>query len=509
MRRINKQKKLAGMIVLFLMLSRLMVYAAGGLAVVETYTGESEAVVYLKGIKGDISNISVQAGTSVCDSVTQSRLSESSQPVKTLIMLDNSLSIPKQDREDIAKAIRNMIADRMNSEQMAIAVFGEGMTYLSEYTMDDAQLLRAVEEITYEKSHTYFTDVLYDVLTGEYIQKREDVFFRMIVFSDGMDNKSIGYTKEELFDLLKEYPVPIYTIGVQTSKKNNNKQLKNMLAVSRMTGAQGFVLNNTENILDINEAVHEDQSIVRLAVMPQQELMDGSRKTLKITLGSGESISTEIVMPQQAKIADRPSPDKGLAENDGVREDISKEDSSGNIKLWMALVPVCLLIIGIAAVAIMIIIKHRKQEAGPADTYGQISQPYRDSAENYLDTEVIRASEENSDDSTVGLWDSGAMHSYQIILTDIHTPSRFFQAPLRNSVVIGRKQGACSVVIDYDMSVSGRHCEIKVHDGGFYISDLQSSNGTYVNNLRILSETELTNGSIIKMGKLELRFEVR
>lgn len=509
MRRINKQKKLAGIIILFLMLSRLTVYAAGGPAVVETYTGESEAVLYLKGIKGDISNISVQAGTLVCDSVTQSRLSESSQPVKTLIMLDNSLSIPKQDRKYIAKVIRNMIADRMNSEQMAIAVFGEGMGYLAEYTTDDEQLLRAVEEITYEKSHTYFTDVLYDVLTGEYIQNREDVFFRMIVISDGMDNKSIGYTKEELFDLLKEYPAPIYTIGIQTSKKNNNKQLKNMFAVSRMTGAQGFILNNTENLLDINEAVNEDQSIVRLAVMPQQELMDGSRKTLKITLASGESISTEVIMPQQAKIADITSPDMGLAENDGVREDSKKEDSSGNIKLWLILVPVCLLIIGITAVVIVIIIKHRKQETGPTNMYGQLSQPYRDSAENYLDTEVIRMSEENGDDSTVGLWDSGAIHSYQIILTDIHTPSRFFQVPLRNSVVIGRKQGVCSVVINYDMSVSGRHCEIKVRDGRFYISDLQSSNGTYVNNLRILSETELTNGSIIKMGKLELRFEVR
>lgn len=509
MRRINKQKKLAGMIILFWMLSTFTVYAASGLAVVETYTGESEAVLYLKGIKGDISNIRVQAGTSVCDSVTQSRLSESSQPVKTLIMLDNSLSIPKQDREYIAKVIRNMIADRMNNEQMAIAVFGEGMVYLAEYTMEDAQLLRAVEEITYEKSHTYFTDVLYDVLTREYIQKKEDVFFRMIVISDGMDNKSIGYTKEEIFDMLKEYPVPIYTIGIQTSKKNNNKQLENMFAVSRMTGAQGFILNNTENLLDINEAVNEDQSIVRLTVMPQQELLDGSRKTLKITLASGENISTEIVMPQQVKNADMTLPDVGLAENNGVREDVKKEDSSGNIRLWMILVPVCLLIPGITAVVIVIIIKHRKRETGSTNLYGQLSQPYEDSAENYLDTEVIATSEADGDDSTVGLWDSGEMHSYQMILTDIHTASRFFQAPLRNSAVIGRKQGACSVVIDYDMSVSGRHCEIRVRDGRFYISDLQSSNGTYVNNLRILSETELTNGSIIKMGKLEFRFEVR
>ena len=98
MRLIKFQKKLAGILILFLFLSSFTVLAADRMAVVETYTGESEAVLYLKGVKGDLSDIRVQAGTAVCDSVTQSRLAESSQPVKTLIMLDNSLSIPKTDR---------------------------------------------------------------------------------------------------------------------------------------------------------------------------------------------------------------------------------------------------------------------------------------------------------------------------------------------------------------------------------------------------------------------------
>lgn len=509
MKRITKQKKLICLAVLFLFLSRITALAAGGLAVVENYTGESETVLYLKGVKGDISDISVQAGTTVCDSVTQSRLSDSSQPVKTLVMLDNSLSIPKSDRKRVTKIIRNVIADRMDSEQMAVAVFGEGMQYLAEYTMDDAQLLHAAEDVTYKKSSTYLTDVLYEALSEEYIQKKEDVFFRMIVISDGMDNKSIGYTKEELFDLLKEYPVPIYTVGIQTSKKNNNKQLKNMFALSRMTGAQSFVLGDTENLLDINEAVNEDQSIVRLAVMPQRELMDGSRKTLKITLASGESISAEAVMPQQISVAEQTVPQTVLSAEHGETEEIQKqEDVGGSGKMWMILVPVCLFVVCATAIVIVLILKHKNEKPGTS-SYGASPQSYGNQSQNYMETEMLRTRGTDGEEGTIGMWETGDRHSYQMTLTDIHDAAYFFQMPLRGSVVVGRKQGECGLVIDYDRSVSGRHCEIKEHNGKFYIKDLKSLNGTCVNGMSVSSETEITSGSTIKMGKLEFRFEIR
>lgn len=517
MRLIKFQKKLAGILILFLFLSSFTVLAADRMAVVETYTGESEAVLYLKGVKGDLSDIRVQAGTAVCDSVTQSRLAESSQPVKTLIMLDNSLSIPKTDRKQVSVIIRNLIADRMENEQMALATFDEGLAYLSGYTMEDARLLEAVEEITYKSSHTYLTDVLYDALSAEYIQTKEDAFFRMVVISDGMDNKSIGYTKEELFALLEEYPVPIYTVGVQTSKKNNNKQLKNMFVLSRMTGAQSFLLGDTKNLLEINEAVNEDRNIIRLSVMPQRELMDGSRKTLKITLSSGKSVSAEMVMPQQADtVAGISANPDTIAETGEEKEMQERQGFFENRTMLVILILMCLLVVVIVVVLIVFFTKRRKQEDG-SSAYGQLYQPDRNMERNANrngtgndhSTEILKTSEPNGSDRTVLLWNNGESHSYQMTLTDIHAVAHSFQAPLRGAVIIGRKQGMCNLIIDYDMSVSGRHCEIRERNGKFYISDLQSSNGTYVNNLRISSETEIISGSLIRMGKLEFRFDVR
>jgi pSer/pThr/pTyr-binding forkhead associated (FHA) protein len=74
---------------------------------------------------------------------------------------------------------------------------------------------------------------------------------------------------------------------------------------------------------------------------------------------------------------------------------------------------------------------------------------------------------------------------------------------------VGRRVDLCNLVIEYDRSVSGRHCEIVARDGRFFVNDLQSKNGTYINNSKIVSETEIFSGNILRLGMLEMRFDVR
>ena len=66
---------------------------------------------------------------------------------------------------------------------------------------------------------------------------------------------------------------------------------------------------------------------------------------------------------------------------------------------------------------------------------------------------------------------------------------------------IGRLDGD---VILADPSVSSRHARIEKRGGGFFIRDLQSRNGTFVNGARI-TESTLTLGDKLKIGELETR----
>lgn len=57
----------------------------------------------------------------------------------------------------------------------------------------------------------------------------------------------------------------------------------------------------------------------------------------------------------------------------------------------------------------------------------------------------------------------------------------------------------CNVRIDHD-SVSSRHAVISCRDGNFYIRDLGSTNGTYLNGIRLEGEMLISDGDSITFG---------
>lgn len=57
-------------------------------------------------------------------------------------------------------------------------------------------------------------------------------------------------------------------------------------------------------------------------------------------------------------------------------------------------------------------------------------------------------------------------------------------------------------------SVSRRHCEIVVDEGGPRARDLGSSNGTFLNDLRLTSETPLGPGDTISIGPCRFTIQI-
>jgi pSer/pThr/pTyr-binding forkhead associated (FHA) protein len=57
-----------------------------------------------------------------------------------------------------------------------------------------------------------------------------------------------------------------------------------------------------------------------------------------------------------------------------------------------------------------------------------------------------------------------------------------------------------------DASVSSHHCEIHLRGNEIYIRDLNSTNGTFINDARV-TESILKPGQILKLGQVELKLE--
>jgi pSer/pThr/pTyr-binding forkhead associated (FHA) protein len=77
--------------------------------------------------------------------------------------------------------------------------------------------------------------------------------------------------------------------------------------------------------------------------------------------------------------------------------------------------------------------------------------------------------------------------------------------PLNGPITVGRA-ATCDVVLA-DTYVSNVHARIYDRDGGWWLEDLGSTNGTYVNRNRVQTPTAVGPGDEIRMGKatLELR----
>jgi hypothetical protein len=73
---------------------------------------------------------------------------------------------------------------------------------------------------------------------------------------------------------------------------------------------------------------------------------------------------------------------------------------------------------------------------------------------------------------------------------------------LSQSIVrIGRSKGNDLVV--RDLHASGHHAEIRPHDGGHVLQDLNSTNGTFVNGKRLTAPHRLHDGDCISVGSTE------
>jgi hypothetical protein len=63
------------------------------------------------------------------------------------------------------------------------------------------------------------------------------------------------------------------------------------------------------------------------------------------------------------------------------------------------------------------------------------------------------------------------------------------------------------VSIDGDEFASARHVRVEPRRDGVWVSDVGSTNGTYVNGARIDRPRKLVEGDVVRVGETELRFE--
>jgi FHA domain-containing protein len=75
-----------------------------------------------------------------------------------------------------------------------------------------------------------------------------------------------------------------------------------------------------------------------------------------------------------------------------------------------------------------------------------------------------------------------------------------------SQLTIGRG-GQNDIPLPEDEYASARHARLEPRQDGVWVQDLGSTNGTYLNGMKLERPRRLTNGDIVRIGDTDLRFE--
>jgi hypothetical protein len=73
-------------------------------------------------------------------------------------------------------------------------------------------------------------------------------------------------------------------------------------------------------------------------------------------------------------------------------------------------------------------------------------------------------------------------------------------------LLVGR-DGENDVPLVRDEFSSGRHARFEPRRDGVYVEDIGSTNGTFVNGVRLGAPKKLSSGDVVRIGETDLRFE--
>ena len=436
-------------------------------------------------LTADTAPTSAQLGTSPCEIISVKNAGE--LPSETLILVDTSGSIPTDIQSRTAELISMLIDGKQENEKFAVASFGTDTNYLCDYTTDRYELVKTVEKLVYDEKFTYVYSVLDEAVKG----MSDDVFTKIIVISDGVENSKDGITYDEILRTVSESHIPIYAVGIEN---NNQEPLKKLYAFSRNSAADSVTISADSDISQICAMLEASRDMVCAEIAIPDECADGSVKYLKIT-GDDYECGIDIRTPV-AVVSETPAETTAAGSSETSTAAAAETVSEKNVQpfnIGYVVTAAAAAVVAASAAVITVKLKNDKPQPIPQPTPQPIPQPISETV---------------------------------IQLTNINDPSRSYRHALGRGVTVGRDSSQCMIAIENDEYISKKHCRI-YRSGERIMLENYSRNAVKINDnalvhakgceppgTRLLLEDddgnakEIKSGDRLRIGHTELRFEV-
>ena len=99
----------------------------------------------------------------------------------------------------------------------------------------------------------------------------------------------------------------------------------------------------------------------------------------------------------------------------------------------------------------------------------------------------------------------------RLVLVATNSPSAFSLNVDKSSYIIGRKKSSVDGYIGFNKMIGRIHCKIENRNNDFFIFDLNSSNGTYLNQEKLIPEQpyKIKNGDIVRLANSDFKVNIK
>ncbi len=387
------------------------------------------------------------------------RVSAGDERATVALVLDTSGSIGPVELSRTRELAVSVLVSLPPGSQFAVFSFDDQSRLLVPRTAQADEVRRAVDGLRVSGRYTALHDALYDA--SRYLRDQSAGRRAILLVTDGRDENS-ALNLEDGLRVAQETAIPVFCVGVGRVEERVLRR------IGKLTGGE-YVASA--------EATGEALASQILAAAATSTAATSPPPSTAPTPPLAPPASSVPRMPPEA--APRP-----------------------RIVLWSGVGLLLVLAAGLALLALT----RSKVQPGPAralkdDAAASLDQLRRPVTAGYSSTVLSRLDTNDEPvEKTIVIQESPVLE-----VTKGPEAGMVFALSWQSATSIGRAK-ANDIRLD-DVAISSQHCRIRPEGGSFVLHDLQSTNGTLVNNRRV-SRHVLEQGDVIKMGDTSLEFRL-
>jgi hypothetical protein len=439
--------------------------------------------------------------------------SPEAEGVAYILLVDISKSLSPKEFAQMRQVLNDWIESMSAMDRAAIITLGTEVKTVQEFTNRKDLLKGWVASLSPTDSHTQLHQGL---IRAQELGRRLDPGLPLrraiLLLSDGRDDFAGGATRQEVLEVIKVDPVPIYAIGFYPPPRNQKKEdgLKALGEFARLSGGAYFRAETADFQLVYGQMDQAIKNVYTVKLTCPTCQWDGAVRRLQMDFTAGPTAMRTGMDIRLASLPPSPPPGTGR-ESPGGGGSAGDDDKAppppvgvfAAVMLFLASIPwwgyvgVALLLTGVI-VALVLMLRD------PSPHLSMESPAWR-REESPTPGRPVWSGPEPA--ATVALKPPEKGLGLRLTVIRGQEGAGPFEKNLVDKLVIGR-QDSCDLVIKGDQEASRKHCQLSREGEAVRISDLGSRNGTLVNGVPISGPYLLKSDDIIQVGGTELRLTI-